>query len=157
MAQHMLSISVNKAEGADVPDLVVEARQPPARDWQSPDQLGVVFDSQAARLVDGLVKSLPGGLISSVLVRLLEHRRSLLVVLDEPRTSDDVARETRDLVREVARLTLRLDRLETVRELGVRMIAAKFGAVADMVGASTVANLSDVDLIGCIRIALENS
>lgn len=38
------------------------------------------FDEQADIIVSAMIESLPGGTIDAVLIRLLQHRRSLFVV-----------------------------------------------------------------------------
>jgi hypothetical protein len=43
------------------------------------------FDHQAETLVDTLIDTLPGGTIDAIIVRLLDYKRSLLVVNEKQR------------------------------------------------------------------------
>jgi len=55
---------------------------PSAIEFKSLDDVKIIFDQEAKKLVDALLLSLPQGMIEPVTIKLLEHRVSLFHIIE---------------------------------------------------------------------------
>ena len=82
-----MTVTVYKANGADVPDLELSAREPVSfRDDLDPGwerRLHTFYRQQAVAIVDALVRSLPGGTVDHLFAELAARKASLLRVVGD--------------------------------------------------------------------------